>query len=325
MGVHDGAKYALYSHALLTLPAVDRNEANALISRVLFDAEDALLFTSAHLSGVIGAATCKPNTLLPSSEQAAKCFDRLVSWRPSTEDNDPLGMKSRARRMLIDGIGKALSYSITPCLGPDSVTMQRFEEVLAFYMDVEALPVIIALPYFAALHGDVAAIVEKAIRKGVQGRTAHEVEWSANALYTWKELAAAQKAPPPPDNLISKVIYLIESGRTVGLHSLLWYAGEMLKNNWLSPADVGVLADCVPDLFDAADYSDIRPSSREAVTISLIRETCVKLASDIMMVEPRETLRAIIEAAKNDALPEVRFAGQKKAGDFQDNRDSNVG
>ena len=105
------------------------------------------------------------------------------------------------------------------------------------------------------------------------------------------------------------MIYLIESGRTVGLHSLLWYSGEMLKKNWLSPADVDALADCVPDLFDIADYSGIRPSSREAVTASLIRESCVKLAEDLMNVAPREKLKAIIEAAKDDALPEVRFAG----------------
>lgn len=299
----------LFSHALLTLPAIDRKEVNALMSSLLFDAEDDLFFTSIHLSGLIGAATNKPNPLLPGSEQAAKCFDRLVLWQPSTEDDDPLGMISRERKALIEDIGEALSYSITPSLAPDDITMQRFEKVLAFYKDVGALSVIISLPYFTGLNSDSVAIVETAIRKGVQGRTAHEVGWSAHALYKWKELAAARKVPPPPDNLLSKVIYLIESGRTIGLHSLLWYAGEMLKKNWLSPADVDALANCVPDLFDAADYSGTRPNSREAVTASLIRETCVKLAGDVMNVAPREKLKAIIEAAKDDALPEVRFAG----------------
>ena len=294
----------LFLHALLTLPAIDRKEANALMSSLLFDAEDTLFFTSVHLSGLIGAATSKPNPLLPSSEQAAKCFDRLVLWRPSTEDDDPLGMISQERNALIEDVAEAISYSIMPSLAPSDITMQRFEEVLAFYTNVGAPPVIIALPYFTGLNSDIEAIVEKAIRKGMQGRTAHEVVWSAHALYKWKELAVAKKVPPPPDNLLSKMIYLIESGRTVGLHSLLWYAGEMLKKNWLSSADVNALADCVPDLFDAADYSGIRPSSREAVTASLIRETCVKL----MNVAPSEKLKDMIEAAKDDALPEVRFA-----------------
>lgn len=37
--------------------------------------------------------------------------------------------------------------------------------------------------------------------------------------------------------------------------------------------------------------------------------TCVKLAGDVMNVAPREKLKAMIEVAKDDALPEVRFAG----------------
>lgn len=299
----------LYSHALLTLPAIDRSEANALMSSLLFDTEDALFFSSVHLSGVTGAAASKPNPLLPNSEQAAKCFDRLVVWRPSREDDDQLGMRSREKNSLIKDISEALSYSITPSLNPDDITKQRFEKVLAFCTDVGAFPSIIALTYFTGLNTEIETIVEKAIRKGMQGRTAHEVGCSAHALYKWKELAAAGKAPLPPDNLLSKMIYLIESGRSVGLHSLLEYAGEMLKKNWLSPADVSVLADCVPDLFDAADYSNIRPSSKEAVTASLIREVCIKLAGNLMNVVPHEKLKAMIEAAKDDALPEVRFAG----------------
>ncbi len=300
----------LLLHVLLTLPAIDRHKANALMSRLLFDAEDALFFTSNHLSGLIGAATSKPNPLLPGSTQAAKCFDRLVSWRPSTEDDDPLGMRSWKRKALIEDIGEALSHCITPSLAADDITVQRFEKVLTFYTDVGVLPVIKALPYFAGLSGDIAAIVETAIRKGVQGRSADEVGWSAHALYKWKELAADRKVLlPPPDNLLSKMIYLIESGRTVGLPTLLWHAGEMIKKDWLLSADVDALADCIPDLFDAADYSGIRPSSREAVTASLIRETCVKLAGDVMKVAPREKLKAMLEAAKDDALPEVRFAG----------------
>lgn len=300
----------LLLHALLALPVLDRNEANALMSRLLFDAEEASFVTSTHLTGLIGAAgSTTPNPLLPNCEQAVKCFERLVSWRPIKDDHDPLGMRSQQQNALIEDIGVALSHSITPSLAPEGITIQRFEEVLAFYIDVASIPVIISLPYFTGLNNDIAAIVDKAIRKGMQGRIAHEVGGAAHALLKWKELAAAQKVPPPPDNLLSKMIYLIEAGRTVGLHSLLWYAGEMLKKNWLPYVDVVILADCIPDLFDAADYSGIKPSSREAVTASLIRETCVKLAVDIINIAPCEKLKSMIEAAKDDALPEVRFAG----------------
>lgn len=301
----------LFTHALLTLPAIDRDKANELISTLLFDVEDALFFSTEHLTGLIGAAASKPAPLFPNSEQAVKCFDRLVVWRPSKEADDLFGTVSRKREALIEDIGEALAYSITPSLAPGDITVQRFEKVQAFYMDVGSSPTVLALPYFAGLNSDIADIVGTAIRKGIQGRTPDEVRWSVYALNKWKELAVARKVPAPPDSLFSRVIYLIEAGRTVGLHSLLWYAGEMLRKNWLSTADVDALADCVPDLFNANDYRDIRPSSREAVTVSLIREACVKLAIDVMSVAPSEKLTAVIEAAKDDALPEVRFAGNR--------------
>jgi len=298
----------LLPQALLALPGLDRDKINVLMSRVLFDAEDAVFFTAAHLAGLTGAANSKPSPLFPNSEQAAKCFDRLVAWQPSTEDDDPLGFASRERNALVENIGQALSFSITPSLGANDLTAERFEQLLAFYKDANAVPAIIAFPYFAGLRGDILAIVETAIRKGIQGRSAHEVGWSVHALHKWKELSVAGRAPSPPSSLLSKLIYLIESGRTVGLPSLLWYAREMLRQQWLSSADVNALADCLPDLFGAADYSRIRPSSREAVTASSIRQNCVKLAVELLNVAASEGLKAMIEAARDDALPEVRFS-----------------
>jgi len=301
----------LYSHVLLTLPAMNRNKANALISTSMFDADDSLFFTSPHLSGLIGAAASKPDSLFPSNEQAVKCFDRLVSWRPLTTGNDLLGIQSQTQNVLIEDIAKTISYSIMPSLDANNITMQRFEKVLAIFTEIGAFPVIVSLPYCTGLHSNNVAIVEKAIRKGMQGQSAHEIGWSVQALYKWKELSDIGNIPPPSDSVISKMIYLIESGRTVGLHSLLWYAGEIFKNNWLSANDVDVLADCLPDLFDAADYKNIKPTSQEAVTASLIREICVKLAVDLISTAPSEKLTAMIESSVIDALPEVRFAGKQ--------------
>lgn len=302
----------LYLHTLLTLPAIDRNEANAFISRQLYDTEDARFISSENLPSLVGAANRKRKVdpMFPNREQAMKCFDRMVLWRQSAEDDDPLGMRSQKRNALVEDIGEALSYSIVPSLAVEDITVLRFNQVLAFFTEFHALPVIVALPYFTRLSSEIEAIVEKSIRKGIQGLTAHEVGWSANALYKWKELATAGKAPQPPNSVLSKMIYLIESGRTVGLNSLLWCAGKMLKNKWLSSAEVDTLADCLPDLFDAADYARVRPNSREAVSVSLIRETCVKLGMEVINVTSREKLKAMIDAARDDALPEVRFAAE---------------
>ena len=51
-------------------------------------------------------------------------------------------------------------------------------------------------------------------------------------------------------------------------------------------------------------------SNREEVTVSLVRAACIKLAKDIVAKEPVSNLELnrIIEEAKRDPLPEVRFA-----------------
>jgi len=299
----------LYTFVLLILPAIDRDKANALISRHLFDTGNPLFLNSEHLSGLIGAATSTPKPLLPNSEQASKCFDSLVQqWRPETQADTLQEMISVKRKASSEVIGKALSYSITPALDANEITVERFEKLQLLNTDVGIPSAIIAFVYFIGLNEDIATFVEKAIRKGLQRHIAQDIGWSAHALYKWKELSETRKIQPPPENLLSKVIYLIESGRTVGLHGLLWWAGEMIKKNWLSSRDVDTLADCLPDLFDAADYCNIKPGSREAVTAPLIRENCVNLAKTVLKVAQYTKLESLIEKAKEDALPEVRFA-----------------
>jgi hypothetical protein len=168
----------------------------------------------------------------------------------------------------------------------------------------------LAFPYFAGLNKTIDASIRDVIRKGVQGRTAKEVRWATLALMEWKTLASAKKVSEPPDSLISKIIYLIEAGRTVGLSSLIWTAGEMFKKGWLSSAEVNSLADSLPDVFKDADYREIRPNGPEGVTASLIRETCIKIGKRLYENEPRPALKDMIETAKGDALPEVRFAAE---------------
>ena len=53
--------------------------------------------------------------------------------------------------------------------------------------------------------------------------------------------------------LISRLIIIIESGRTVGLQQLLWVARELLKKEQPSEDQIAVLMEAVPNAFNAAD------------------------------------------------------------------------
>lgn len=95
-----------------------------------------------------------------------------------------------------------------------------------------------------------------------------------------------------------------------GLTALLWTANQMYNKDYLSESDADSLVEILPVIFDNSDYKNISPSSREAVIASLVRAACVRLARDILSKsqDKNSELLRILENAKQDALPEVRFA-----------------
>lgn len=66
----------------------------------------------------------------------------------------------------------------------------------------------------------------------------------------------------------------------------------------------------LPVIFDNTDYRIISEASREAVSVSLLRSACVRLAKDILneSQDKNSELLRVLEEAREDALPEVRFA-----------------
>jgi hypothetical protein len=69
------------------------------------------------------------------------------------------------------------------------------------------------------------------------------------------------------------------------------------------------LSDALGDLLAETAYETIDPDSREAVSVSLIRAECVRLAHTLDNLGTRGAqVPAWLSAADTDPLPEVRFA-----------------
>lgn len=315
----------LFPHVFLLLPAPDGEKVRELVSRHLYEHNEAILtdtqrelrrFPSPEIhqaimiyGGIANAAACGVAALLPSPEQALLLFDRLVKWRPATERDDDLGAESGERKRLLDSIGSALSYAIVPALSIEARNKDRFEKLKLFFTEIEgAFSAMPALVYFVAIDAEIANSVEIMIRKFLQGRTAREVSFAAIAVYKWMELSEVSNLPQF-ERLIARLVVIIESGRVVGLHQLLWVAGELVKKKYLSEEQIATLTETIPNIFSANDYSNINPVSQEAISVSSLREGCVKLASMLIGQNPSaSTLKSLLDEAQNDALPEVRYA-----------------
>lgn len=105
---------------------------------------------------------------------------------------------------------------------------------------------------------------------------------------------------------------MIELGYFRGLVAVLAMVNKMLNDNWLTANDINNLIENLPELFEKADYMNYEEENEDVIVISSIRAECVKLARDILKQrnEPIPALQNILDKAKNDALPEVRFAEQ---------------
>lgn len=315
----------LFPHALLLLPVPDASRVESLVRQYLYGrSEDVLMGTQKDLyifpspeieqavttyAGMANAAANKTTHLLPTPEQALALFDQLVTWRPKKEKNDIFCSATSNKKQLIDSIGKALSYAIAPALSDEARTLDRFEQLKLFAEDIEgAFPVMPALIYFAKIDDDVALSVERIIQKYLQDRDASKVAYAAISLQKWVDFANAER-PTQLLRLISRLIAIIESGRTVGLHQLIWLAGELLKKQWLTETQEATLVEVIPIAFNTANYTNIDPTGRDAINASSIRSACVELANSLLQLHPAaDGLQEILNESKKDALPEVRFA-----------------
>lgn len=315
----------LFPHALLLLPSPNKNKTTALVKKYLYEhGDDVLMDTQKELrsfpspeiqraisiyKGMANAAANEATRLFPTPKQALTLFQRLLVWRPQAEEDDFFGAASNSRRQLLESINYALSYAIVPALSDEVKTTDNFKLLQDFYLAIGGNAVVLpAFVYFSKINDHVANAVEKLIKKSLQGCDASEVSFAAIALKKWTELPETASSPQL-NMLISKLINIIESGRTVGLQQLIWVAGELFKNKLLSDVQITTLKDAISNIFAAADYENIEPSSREAISASSIREACVKLANMMIIDTPENiSLQNLLEEAKVDALPEVRFA-----------------
>ena len=84
----------------------------------------------------------------------------------------------------------------------------------------------------------------------------------------------------------------------------------MYCKDYLSDESIESLIEILPVIFDSTSYGNISPYGRESISVSFVRAACVRLARDLVenCEHQNEELLRIMAEAKQDALPEVRFA-----------------
>jgi hypothetical protein len=297
----------LLIHGLLELPEPEPGVAKRMVRSYLFEQRTNNLFDRLPLLSIVGAAQLEKSPELPESVQAVDYFNRMIEWRPRDAEVSPFSEFANQDVEVGRLIGEALAVAVVPQLPKHMFSEQNFEKLHRFYLDVKSPKSAIALVHFATANANVVGKVEKLLVKGMRAKEPNVVACSSFAILKWRELVDSGETT----RLVAQVIYSIGAGRIAGLAGLLWTADQLLTKGFLTTGQINALADSVPMIFNGSRYDENSFGSRESISVSLIRAACVRLAQRISTCKELEELgelERLLDDAKDDPLPEVRFA-----------------
>ncbi|MHB1765554.1 MAG: SIR2 family NAD-dependent protein deacylase [Gammaproteobacteria bacterium] len=299
------------------LPAPKEIDPVNLVRVRLFDVDINIILTQPveTRNWVHSIVLAAQGSLRPTRDQAIRIFDKLVSWRPGSPANpasiDPFsaGLLSDTNKSNRQLIGQALTRVIVPSLSPEDRSEARAHTLLGLISEAEVSTAIAALPYFTALDSQIHARITQCVRRAVRGRSFEEVASGVAAIETWSQLEKESNTFSLPTQLIEQLISGIESMREIGLHALLYCARKLHEVGKLADDDRLRLCQALGDLLGETSYDRIDPESLAAISVSLIRAECVRLARDLQDFGCSDAnLATWLDAAAKDPLPEVRFA-----------------
>lgn len=296
----------LLRSALLSLPSPDRKKTMDLVRRSLFDGATPILINEESLTSMVRVALDAEEPVLPDAAQAVQIFDKLVLWRPKEDFGNPFAAALSNGRFFGRSIARALGEVIVPCMNSLDLTVERFEKILQFMSDTDTSSSLLAVVSFRSSDAKVVERVARLVREGLLDSRPDYVAFASHALCKWRERENHDMVL----TLVSRLVHMVDTGRSPNLSALLQVCEKLLRQGLLRTEDVELLVQSIPSIFDRLCYERIDPVGREAIDASIVRAACVRLAKTLCE-SPRWTTRELelmLSNAKEDALPEVRFA-----------------
>ena len=308
--------------AFMQLPAPDGIDVQARLKARLFDADlrEAMKLPTPAGTVTIGAkidsltvlALTIQNGLTLPADTAARMFDEIVAWEVQVINRQNQFAAAMVKSFNDDirvSAGHLLTIAVVPALRADQRTEQRARALIAFISRTRSWTSMGALAYFVPSAPGVAVDVISVIRTGFLGSQFQQVMSAAEAVGGWAKLARDGILPELPRSLVEQLITTIET-RQISLTATLSSALILLNSNCLQTEDLKRLMQAMSRIRRELRYEDVEFDTMEAVSISLIRAECVKLAVALKdrIADDDGTIQAWIDEAKSDPLPEVRFS-----------------
>jgi hypothetical protein len=250
--------------------------------------------------------------LKPKQHDARRIFDALTVWRPEKENegiarsiftDSQSPMRDLAKR------GWAIGIVAAPGLSDRDRTAERADRVFAFMEETGSKTALPALVGFYGKTADGDQCICAAFRQALQSQDHQTIAAATTGITLWLRLAKSEAAAPLPETVSRMVLSAMERQRDTGLATLVTCAERLASAGHFKKEDIERLMVVLSDLHVASEYSAIDPESRLAISASLLRAACVRLASKLQQAGfSGPQTAAWLSDFQNDPLPEVRFA-----------------
>ena len=254
-----------------------------------------------------GASVFKP--LFADAAAASKVVEHLLDH--SRLDGYKEVFMRASRSELRAAIARVVALAVVPAMPPGSISEALANRIIELSEESDMATLVFALPHFQVFGSALTDRAIERIRSGLAGLTWGETDASASAIVIWHDMHTSGGGSEVPTRLVEGLLNSLDARRDVGLLQALHAARRLCAAGFTSHDFPARVARAVVHITKASNYAGVDAIGRRAVSISKVRRECVLLADFLLPVAAAGLaveLRNWLESAKDDPLPEVRFA-----------------
>jgi hypothetical protein len=297
----------LRSYVYLFIPGQSRDVVIKMLKQR--DGQPSLAEYFIALSGATRRREKKGRNLIYTSQEALNRLREVLDWKPDLVRTSDFSNVAGENRAASDALGAYIADAILPAMQAEEMPAELSERLLqradAIPSLVQAYPELLRLaPLFEA--GAVKGILNAMISRD------NSSSWAGfNALYRWMQLVKDGQLKVIPKRLIEGVISVIETRREPGLLHALDIAMRLLAFGLLDREMQERIGSVLGIINVETAYTSSTKAISEEATLTLVRAAAVRLAGALKDVGlSNEDIEQWIATAKDDPMPEVRFALQ---------------
>ena len=259
------------------------------------------------MANLRGALKASKHLLAQSKEKFPRIFNVCLQWQPPAEVDFNFSLIEETARYIEFEIAMCLDQAVLPSLDVEHVSCEMKEAWRGRVQAERYGSFVMTAYHLVRLFPDCEAEVIRAIRKAIYSGDDNRVY---AGLYAIQRMAEnTQVLTNTAFNLlVSSVVSICEAMKEPCLDFALTVATDLVRRELVNKSEADRLAESLEPIWENYSYQSNGVSDDRAIALPLVRAQSVRLAEALEGRVSDYFPDQILEQAKEDPMPEVRFA-----------------